>query len=158
MVKLANKATIELWHYVRQGFEEIMNSDGNKLPVKSVNQVSPKYKCSVLLSSYVFQIRLLKNTLETNLDTDLVHEIEIYYDRELGRVSFKSVSCNQRTGKRNGVSTQAYLPSLVNEYTFKQILTDLVENVTTIKQVEYLNLGVQLSGFGFDIVEELRYE
>lgn len=37
------------------------------------------------LSGYVFQIRLLKNTFETNLDTDLVHEIEIYYDRKIGK-------------------------------------------------------------------------
>lgn len=153
MVKLANRQTVELWHYLRQGFEEIMNSDENRLPVKSVNQVSPKYKCSVLLSGSIFQIRLLKNTLETNLDTDLVHEIEIYYDRELGRVSFKSVARNQKTGKRNGVSAQAYLPSLLDGYIFKQILTDLVENVATIKQVEYLNLGVQLSGLGFDVIE-----
>lgn len=152
MVKLAKKQTVELWHYLRQGFEEIMNSDENRLSVKSVNQVSPKYKCSTLLSGYVFKLRLLKNTLETNLDTDLVHEIEIYYDRELGRVSFKSVARNQKTGKRNGVSAQAYLPNLQNGYIFKQILTDLVENVATLKQVEYLNLGVQLSGFGFDLV------
>ena len=75
MVKLANKQTVELWHYLRQGFEEMLNSDENRLPVKSVNQVSPSYKFSVLLSESVFQIRLLKNTLETNLDTDLVHEI-----------------------------------------------------------------------------------
>lgn len=153
MVKLANKQTVELWHYLRQGFEEMLNSDEHRLPVKSVNQVSPSYKCSVLLSGSVFQIRLLKNTLETNLDTDLVHELEIYYDRELGRVSFKSVACNQNTGKRNGVSAQAYLPSLLDGYIFKQILTDLVENVATIKQVEYLNLGVQLSGLGFDVIE-----
>lgn len=152
MVKLANKQTIELWNHLRQGFEETLNFDENRLPVKSVNQVSSRYKCSVLLSGYVFQIRLLKNTLETNLDTDLVHEIELYYDRELGRISFKSVTCNQKTGKRNGVSAQAYLPSL-SEYVFKQILTDLVENVATIKQVEYLNLGVQLSGLGFDVIE-----
>ena len=158
MVKLANKQTIELWNHLRQGFEETLNFDENRLPVKSVNQVSSRYKCSVLLSGYVFQIRLLKNTLETNLDTDLVHEIELYYDRELGRISFKSVTCNQKTGKRNGVFSQAYLPSLVEYNIFKQILTDLVENVATIKQVECLNLGVRNSGFGFDIVEEIRYE
>ena len=153
MVKLANKQTIEMWNHLRQGFEEVINSDVSRLPVKSVNQVSPRYKCSILLSGYVFQIRLLKNTFETNIDTDLVHEIEIYYDRELGRVSFKSVARNQKTGKRNGVSAQAYLPSLLDGYIFKQILTDLVENVATIKQVEYLNLGLQLSGLGFDVVE-----
>lgn len=153
MVKLANKQTIELWNHLRQGFEETLNFDENRLPVKSVNQVSSRYKCSVLLSGYVFQIRLLKNTLETNLDTDLVHEIELYYDRELGRISFKSVSCNQKTGKRNGVSAQAYLPSLLDGYIFKQILTELVENVATIKQVEYLNLGIQFSGLGFDVIE-----
>ena len=153
MVKLANKQTIEMWNHLRHGFEEVINSDVSRLPVKSVNQVSPRYKCSILLSGYVFQIRLLKNTFETNIDTDLVHEIEIYYDRELGRVSFKSVARNQKTGKRNGVSAQAYLPSLLDGYIFKQILTDLVENVSTIKQVEYLNLGVQLSGLGFDVVE-----
>lgn len=153
MVKLANKQTVELWHYLRQGFEEMLNSDENCLPVKSVNQVSPSYKFSVLLSESVFQIRLLKNTLETNLDTDLVHEIEIYYDRVLGRFSFRGVSCNQKTGKRKGVSTVAYLQNLLDEYIFKQILTNLVENVATIKQVEYLNLGVQLSGLGFDVIE-----
>lgn len=153
MVKLAKKQTVELWHYLRQGFEEIMNSDENRLPVKSVNQVSPKYKCSILLSGYVFKLRLLKNTLETNLDTDLVHEIEIYYDREFGRFSFRGVACNQITGKRKGVSTVAYLQNLRDGYIFKQILTDLVENVATIKQVEYLNLGVQLSGLGFDVIE-----
>ena len=153
MVKLSNKQTVELWHYLRQGFEEIMNSDENRLPVKSVNQVSPSYRCSILLSGHVFQIRLLKNTFETNLDTDLVHEIEIYYDRELGRFSFRGVACNQRTGRRKGVSTVAYLPNLQNEYIFKQILTGLVENVATIKQVEYLNLGVQLSGLGFGVIE-----
>lgn len=153
MVKLANKQTIELWNYLRQGFEEIINSDENRLPVRLVNQVSPSYKCSILLSGHVFQIRLLKNTFETNLDTDLVHEIEIYYDRKIGRVSFESVSYNQRTGKRNRVSTLAYLPSL-NEYIFKQILTDLVENVSTLKQVEYLNLGIRSSGFSFDRVDD----
>ena len=154
MVKLANKQTIELWNHLRQGFEEIMTFDENRLSVKSVNQVSPRYKCSILLSGYVFQIRLLKNTFETNIDTDLVHEIEIYYDRELGRVSFKSVACNQNTGKRDGVSAQAYLPSLVEYNIFKQILTDLVENVATIKQVECLNLGVRNSGLGFDVIED----
>lgn len=153
MVKLANKQTIEMWNHLRQGFEEVINSDVSRLPVKSVNQVSPRYKCSILLSGYVFQIRLLKNTFETNIDTDLVHEIEIYYDRELGRVSFKSVARNQKTGKRNGVSAQAYLPSLLDGYIFKQILTELVENVATIKQVEYLNLGIQFSGLGFDVIE-----
>lgn len=56
MVKLANKQTVELWHYLRQGFEEMLNSDENRLPVKSVNQVSPSYKFSVLLSESVFQI------------------------------------------------------------------------------------------------------
>lgn len=105
------------------------------------------------MSGYVFKLRLLKNTLETNLDTDLVHESEIYYDREFGRFSFRGVACNQRTGKRKGVSTVAYLQNLRDGYIFKQILTDLVENVATIKQVEYLNLGVQLSGFGFDVIE-----
>lgn len=154
MVKLANKQTIELWNHLRQGFEEIINSDESRLPVKSVNQVSPSYKCSVLLSGSVFQIRLLKNTLETNLDTDLVHEIEIYYDRVLGRVSFQGISCNQKTGKRKGVSTVAYLQNLLDEYIFKQILTDLVENISTIKQVEYLNLGIRSSGFGFDVIED----
>ena len=47
MVKLANKQTIELWNHLRQGFEEILNFDENRLPVKSVNQVSSSYKCSV---------------------------------------------------------------------------------------------------------------
>ena len=55
--------------------------------------------------------------------------------------------------KKKGVSTVAYLQNLRDGYIFKQILTDLVENVATIKQVEYLNLGVQLSGFGFDVIE-----
>lgn len=37
MVKLENKQTIELWNHLRQGFEEVINSDVSRLPVKSVN-------------------------------------------------------------------------------------------------------------------------
>lgn len=153
MIRLANKPTTELWNYLRQGFEELMKYNDHHLPMKSVNQVSPRYQCSVLLSNCLFQIRLMKNTFETNLDTDLVHEIEIYLDRELGRISFKSVACNSKTGKRNGVSTEAYL-SNITVYDWGHILVDLVGNVSTLKQVECLNLGILSSGFGFDRIED----
>ena len=86
-------------------------------------------------------------------ETTYFNRCVVHYDRELGRFSFRGVACNQRTGKRKGVSTVAYLQNLRDGYIFKQILTDLVENVATIKQVEYLNLGVQLSGLGFDVIE-----
>lgn len=99
----------------------------------------------------------MKNTVETNLDTDLVHEILIYFDKELDRGSFDSVSCNTKTGKRNRVSNEYYLPNLL-DYDLNRILTSLVENVATLKQVECLNLGVRYSGLGFDVVEELRFE
>lgn len=156
MNRLTNKQIAELWDYLYQGFK-LLVSETVIQPMSSVSQVSPRYKTQILLKDSVFRLRLLKNTVETNLDTDLIHEILIYFDKELGRASFKGISRNPKTGKRNGVSTEAYLPNLL-DYVLNDTLVSLVENVATIKQVECLNLGVRYSGLGFDIVEEIRYE
>lgn len=156
MVKLANKQTTELWYYLYQGFKLLVGG-AEVQPTSLVSQVSPRYKTQILLKDSVFRLRLLKNTIETNLDTDLIHEILIYFDKELDRGAFESVSCNPKTGKRNRVSSEYYLPNLL-DYDLNHILTSLVENVATLKQVECLNLGVRYSGLGFDIVEEIRYE
>ena len=152
MIRLANKQTTELWNHLRQGYESLVQSKVYQ-PTSSVSQVSPRYKTQVVLTDCVFRLRLLKNTVETNLDTDLVHEIMIYFDKVLNRVSFSSVSCNQKTGKRNNVSAEAYLPN-IQGYVWVNILGDLVGNVATLKQVECLNLGVRFSDLGFDIVED----
>ena len=156
MVKLANKQTTELWYYLYQGFK-VLVSGAEIQPRSSVSQVSPRYKTQILLKDSVFRLRILKNTIETNLDTGLIHEILIYFDKELDRGTFESVSCNPKTGKRNRVSSEYYLPNLL-DYDLNHILTTLVENIATLKQVECLNLGVRYSGIGFDIVEEIRYE
>lgn len=156
MVKLANKQTTELWDYLYQGFKLLL-SGAEIQPTSLVSQVSPRYKTQILLKDSVFRLRLLKNTVETNLDTDLIHEILIYFDKELDRGAFESVSCNSKTGKRNRVSNEYYLPNLL-DYDLNHILTSLVENVATLKQVECLNLGVRSSGLGFDIIEEVRFE
>lgn len=156
MNRLTNKQTTELWYYLYQGFKLLVGG-AEIQPTSSVSQVSPRYKTQVMLKDSVFRLRLLKNTLETNLETDLVHEILIYFDKELGRVSFKGISCNPKNGKRNGVTTEAYLPNLL-DYALNDTLVSLVENVATLKQVECLNLGVRSSGFGFDVVEEIRFE
>lgn len=152
MIRLENKQTTELWNHLRQGYESLVQSKVYQ-PTSSVSQVSPRYKTQVVLTDCVFRLRLLKNTVETNLDTDLVHEIMIYFDKVLNRVSFSSVSCNQKTGKRNNVSAEAYLPN-IQGYVWVNILVDLVGNVATLKQVECLNLGVHFSDLGFDIVED----
>lgn len=152
MIRLANKPTIELWGYLSQGYEVLVHSTEGRQPISSVSKVSPRYKTQVMLTDSVFRLRLLKNTVETNLDTDLVHEILIYFDRELGRISLRSVSCNLKTGKRNSVSTEAYL-SNITVYELDPILVDLVGNVATLKQVECLNLGIRSSNFGFDVIE-----
>lgn len=152
MIRLANKQTTELWNHLRQGYESLVQSKVYQ-PTSSVSQVSPRYKTQVVLTDCVFRLRLLKNTVETNLDIDLVHEIMIYFDKVLNRVSFSSVSCNQKTGKRNNVSAEAYLPN-IQGYVWVNILVDLVGNVATLKQVECLNLGVRFSDLGFDIVED----
>lgn len=157
MIRLANKQTAELWNYLYQGYEALVHPTENCQPFSSVSQVSSRYKTQVMLTDYVFRLRLLKNTLETNLDTDLVHEIMLYFDRELDRISFSSVSCNQKNGKRNTVSTEAYT-SNIPFYDLANILVELIGNVATLKQVECLNLGVRHSGLGFDIVEKIRYE
>ena len=156
MNRLTNKQIAELWDYLYQGFKLLM-SETVIQPMSSVSQVSPRYKTQILLKDSVFRLRLLKNTVETNLDTDLVHEILIYFDKELDRGSFDSVSCNTKTGKRDRVSNEYYLPNML-DYDLNHILTSLVENVATLKQVECLNLGVRSSGFGFDIVEEVLFE
>lgn len=156
MNRLTNKQITELWAYLYQGFKLLIS--GTEIqPTSSVSQVSPRYKTQVLLKDSVFRLRLLKNTVETNLDTDLIHEILIYFDKELDRGTFESVSCNSKTGKRNRVSNEYYLPNLL-DYDLNHILTSLVENVATFKQVGCLNLGVRSSGFGFDVVEEIRFE
>ena len=156
MNRLTNKQIAELWDYLYQGFKLLM-SETVIQPMSSVSQVSPRYKTQILLKDSVFRLRLLKNTVETNLDTDLVHEILIYFDKEIDRGSFDSVSCNTKTGKRDRVSNEYYLPNML-DYDLNHILTSLVENVATLKQVECLNLGVRSSGFGFDIVEEVLFE
>ncbi len=156
MNRLTNKQTTELWYYLYQGFK-LLVSETVIQPMSSVSQVSPRYKTQIMLKDSVFRLRLLKNTVETNLETDLVHEILIYFDKELGRASFKGISCNPKTGKRNGVTTEAYLPSLL-DYALNDTLVSLVENVSTLKQVECLNLGVRNSGLGFEIVDEVRFE
>lgn len=156
MNRLTNKQTTELWYYLYQGFK-LLVGDTEIKPTSSVSQVSPRYKTQVMLTDSVFRLRLLKNTVETNLDTDLVHEILIYFDSELDRVYFESVSCNTKTGKRDKVFNEFYLPNLL-DYALNDILVHLVENVSTLKQVECLNLGVRYSGLGFDIVEEIRYD
>ena len=153
MNRLTNKQIAELWDYLYQGFK-LLVSETVIQPMSSVSQVSPRYKTQILLKDSVFRLRLLKNTVETNLDTDLIHEILIYFDKELDRGTFESVSCNSKTGKRNRVSSEYYLPNLL-DYDLNHILTTLVENIATLKQVECLNLGVHSSGFGFDVVEEL---
>ena len=153
MNRLTNKHTTELWYYLYQGFK-VLVSGAEIQPRSSVSQVSPRYKTQILLKDSVFRLRILKNTIETNLDTGLIHEILIYFDKELDRGTFESVSCNPKTGKRNRVSSEYYLPNLL-DYDLNHILTTLVENITTLKQVECLNLGVHSSGFGFDVVEEL---
>lgn len=156
MNRLTNKQIAELWDYLYQGFK-LLVSETVIQPMSSVSQVSPRYKTQILLKDSVFRLRLLKNTVETNLDTDLVHEILIYFDKELDRGSFDSISCNTKTGKRDRVSNEYYLPNML-DYDLNHILTSLVENVATLKQVECLNLGVRYSGLGFDVVEELRFE
>lgn len=156
MNRLTNKQIAELWYYLYQGFKLLVSGAEIK-PMSSVSQVSVRYKTQILLKDSVFRLRLLKNTIETNLDTDLIHEILIYFDKELDRGTFESVSCNSKTGKRNRVSNEYYLPNLL-DYDLNYILTSLVENVATLKQVECLNLGVRSSGFGFDIIGELKYE
>lgn len=156
MNRLTNKHTTELWYYLYQGFK-VLVSGAEIQPRSSVSQVSPRYKTQILLKDSVFRLRILKNTIETNLDTGLIHEILIYFDKELDRGTFESVSCNPKTGKRNRVSSEYYLPNLL-DYDLNHILTTLVENIATLKQVECLNLGVRYSGLGFDIVEEIRYE
>ena len=153
MNRLTNKHTTELWYYLYQGFK-VLVSGAEIQPRSSVSQVSPRYKTQILLKDSVFRLRILKNTIETNLDTGLIHEILIYFDKELDRGTFESVSCNPKTGKRNSVSSEYYLPNLL-DYDLNHILTTLVENIATLKQVECLNLGVHSSGFGFDVVEEL---
>lgn len=156
MNRLTNKQIAELWDYLYQGFKLLVGGIEIQ-PMSSVSQVSPRYKTQILLKDSVFRLRLLKNTVETNLDTDLIHEILIYFDKELDRGTFESVSCNSKTGKRNRVSNEYYLPNLL-DYDLNHILTSLVENVATLKQVECFNLGVRSSGFGFDIIGELKYE
>lgn len=153
MNRLTNKHTTELWYYLYQGFKVLVRG-AEIQPRSSVSQVSPRYKTQILLKDSVFRLRILKNTIETNLDTGLIHEILIYFDKELDRGTFESVSCNPKTGKRNRVSSEYYLPNLL-DYDLNHILTTLVENIATLKQVECLNLGVHSSGFGFDVVEEL---
>lgn len=156
MNRLTNKQIAELWDYLYQGFKLLVGVIEIQ-PMSSVSQVSPRYKTQILLKDSVFRLRLLKNTVEINLDTDLVHEILIYFDKELDRGTFESVSCNSKTGKRNRVSNEYYLPNLL-DYDLNHILTSLVENVATLKQVECLNLGIRSSGLGFDIIEEVRFE
>ena len=153
MNRLTNKQIAELWDYLYQGFK-LLVSETVIQPMSSVSQVSPRYKTQILLKDSVFRLRLLKNTVETNLDTDLVHEILIYFDKELDRGSFDSVSCNTKTGKRDRVSNEYYLPNML-DYDLNHILTSLVENVATLKQIECLNSGVRNSGLGFDVVEEV---
>lgn len=156
MNRLTNKQITELWYYLYQGFKLLVGG-AEIQPTSSVSQVSSRYKTQILLKDSVFRLRLLKNTVETNLETDLVHEILIYFDSELERIYFESVSCNTKTGKRDKVFNEFYLPNLL-DYVLNDILVSLVENVATIKQVECLNLGVRNSGLGFDIVEEICYE
>lgn len=81
MNRLTNKQTTELWYYLYQGFK-LLVGDTEIQPTSSVSQVSPRYKTQILLKDSVFRLRLLKNTVETNLETDLVHEILIYFDKE----------------------------------------------------------------------------
>ena len=157
MIRLANKSTTELWSYLSQGYEVLVHSTETLQPTSSVSQVSSRYKTQVMLTDSVFRLRLLKNKIETNLDTDLVHEILIYFNRELDVVSFSSISYNQRTGKQDAVSEDAYIAN-IPLYELNNIIANLVGNVATLKQIECLNLCVRSSGFGFDIIEELRYE
>lgn len=152
MVRLANKQTTELWGYLSQGYEVLVHSTEDRQPMSSVSQVSPRYKTQVMLTGSMFRLRLLKNTVETNLDTDLIHEILMYFNRDLDMVSFSSVSYNHKTRKRDEVAEDAYIAN-IQLYELDNILVHLVGNVATLKQVECLNLGVRSSGLGFDIVE-----
>lgn len=110
-----------------------------------------------MLTESVFRLRLLQNTVETNLDTDLVHEISMYFNRDLDMVSFSSVSYKHKTRKQDEVAEDAYIAN-IQLYELDNILVHLAGNVATLKQVECLNLGVRNSGFGFDVVEEVRFE
>lgn len=157
MVRLVNKQITELWGYLSQGYEVLVHSAEGRQPISSVFQVSPRYKTQVMLTESVFRLRLLKNTVETNLDTDLVHEISMRFYRDLDMVSFSSVSYNHKTRKQDEVAEDAYIAN-IQLYELDNILVHLTGNVATLKQVECLNLGVRSSGFGFDIIEEVRFE
>lgn len=152
MVRLANKQITELWGYLSQGYEVLVHSAEGRQPVSSVSQVSPRYQTQVMLTESVFRLRLLQNTVETNLDTDLVHEISMYFNRDLDMVSFSSVSYKHKTRKQDEVAEDAYIAN-IQLYELDNILVHLAGNVATLKQVECLNLGIRNSGFGFDIVE-----
>lgn len=154
MVRLVNKQITELWGYLSQGYEVLVHSAEGRQPISSVFQVSPRYKTQVMLTESVFRLRLLKNTVETNLDTDLVHEISMRFYRDLDMVSFSSVSYNHKTRKQDEVAEDAYIAN-IQLYELDNILVHLTGNVATLKQVECLNLGVRSSGFGFDMVEEV---
>ena len=154
MVRLANKEITELWGYLSQGYEVLVHCAEGRQPISSVSKVSPRYKTQVMLTENVFRLRLLKNTVETNLDTDLVHEISMYFNRDLDMVSFSSVSYNHKTRKQDEVAEDVYIAN-VQLYELDNVLVHLAGNVATLKQVECLNLGVRSSGFGFDIVEEV---
>ena len=110
-----------------------------------------------MLTDKVFRLRLLKNTVETNLDADLVHEISMYFNRDLDMVSFSSISYNHKTRKQDEVAEDAYIAN-IQLYELDNILVHLAGNVATFKQVECLNLGVRYSGLGFDIVEGIGYD
>lgn len=156
MIRLANKQITELWGYLSQGYEVLVHSADGRQPISSVSKVSPRYKTQVMLTDKVFRLRLLKNTVETNLDTDLVHEISMYFNRDLDMVSFSSVSYKHKTRKQDEVAEDAYIAN-IQLYELDNILVHLAGNVATLKQVECLNLGVRNSGFGFDVVEEVRF-
>ena len=152
MIRLANKPTIELYNYLHQVYEVLVHSTEARQPINSVSQVSPRYKTQVKLTDSEFNLRLLKNSVKTNLDRDLVLGILIYFDRELDMVSFSSVSCNQRNGKIDAVSEDAYIAN-IQLYELDNILVHLVGNIATLKQVECLNLGIRSTGLGFDLIE-----
>lgn len=139
MSKIKHPQREMLWRYLMNACE-LLFADKDFEPCQKVVEVSPKYSCSVELSSQHIHLQLLKYNSETKGNSDLIHELEIRLNRAEGRLFFKGFN-TQVTGNYAGVSTEIFVSELTSSQ-LSQLIAELVNHIPTLEQVARFNLGL----------------
>ena len=140
MVKLKHPQREELWRYLMNICDLILDFEKTVNKSKVISEVSPKYSCSVELSGCSVRLQLLKYNSQTKMNSDLIHEIEIRLTDEKDAILFKGVHPFVKT-KYSGISSGLFISDITSSQ-LSNLVAGLVNHVPTVEQVTRFNLGL----------------